>query len=85
MDFSAITKGYTSLQRRSLNNLFDTLILYQDCVERTSLYWAYQVGLNPSSQAASDQYRAVLKQGRDNVIKIVNQSLTRMEENFAVR
>ena len=85
MEFSAISKGYTSLQRRSLNNLFDTLILYQDCVERTSLYWAYQVGLNPSSQAASDQYRAVLKQGRDDAIKLIDQSLTSMEVNFTVR
>ena len=85
MDVSAIAKGYTGLQKRSLNNLFDTLILYQDCVERTSLYWAYQIGLSTDSQAASDQYRAVLKQGRDDAIKLIDQSLTSMEVNFSVR
>ncbi|MBC2711557.1 MAG: hypothetical protein HGJ94_11375 [Desulfosarcina sp.] len=83
MDISTITKDYTRLQKQSLNNLFDTLTLFQDHAEKTSRYWAYQMGVNNNAQAAVDQYRAVLKQGRDDARKLINEGFTNVEVSFA--
>jgi len=65
MDVSTIAKDYTCLQKQSLNNLFDTLTLFQDHAEKTSRSWAYQVDVENNAQSAVDQRWAVLKQGRD--------------------
>lgn len=83
MDVSTIAKDYTRLQKQSLNNLFDTMTLFQDHADRTSGYWAYQMGMNSDEQEGVDQYRTVLKQGRDNVRRLINEALTNVEGYFA--
>lgn len=83
MDVSTIVKDYTRLQKQSLNNLFDTLTLFQDHSEISGKYWAYQMGVNSNAQAAVNQYRTVLKQGRDEAKKMVNESFTKLEVYFA--
>ncbi len=83
MDVSKIAKNYTSLQKQSLNNIFDTMILFQDLAEKTSRYWASQMGINLDAQAAAYRYRAVLKQGHDDARELINESLTNVEVCFA--
>ena len=82
MDVSTIAKDYTCLQKQSLNNLFDTLTLFQDHAEKTSRYWAYQVGVENNAQSAVDQRWAVLKQGRDDARELINESFTNVEVYF---
>lgn len=78
-----IAKDYTRLQRQSLNNLFDTLVLFQDHAENASRYWVYQMGVNNNVQAAVDQYLTELKQGRDDARKLINEGLCNVEVYFA--
>ena len=75
MDVSRIAKDYTRLQKQSLNNLFDTMTLFQEHADRTSGYWAYQMGLSTNARSTSDQYRAVFMQGREYARKLIDQSL----------
>ena len=83
MDVSTITKENIRLQKQSLNNIFDTLALFQDLAEKTSRYWAYQMGMNLDAQAAAYRYRAVLNQGHDDARDLINESLTNVEVYFA--
>ncbi len=83
MDVSTIAKDYTHLQKQSLNNLFDTLTLFQDHAEKTGRYWAYQMGMNSDAQSVVDQYRTVLKQGRDDARKLINEGFTNVAVYFA--
>jgi hypothetical protein len=85
MDVSPITKNYICLQKQSLNNLFDTLTLFQDYAEKTSRYWAYQVGIENNAQSAVDQCWAVLKQGRDDARELINESFTNVEVILLVK
>ena len=48
-----------------------------------SNYWAYQMGINDNAQAAIDQYLKVLKQGRDDARKLINEGVTNVEVYFA--
>jgi len=82
MDVSTIAKDYTCLQKQSLNNLFDTLTLFQDHAEKTSRSWAYQVDVENNAQSAVDQCWAVLKQGRDDARELINESFTNVEVYF---
>ena len=83
MDVSTIARDHTRLQKQSLYNLFDTMALFQDHVEKTSRYWAYQMGVNDAAQAAADQYLRALKQSRDEVRALVDQGITNLEVYFA--
>lgn len=83
MDVSTIAKDNTRLQKQSLNNLFDIFSLFQDHAEKTSRYWAYQMGVDKNAQAAVDQYLKVLKQGREDVRALINQGITDVEVYFA--
>jgi hypothetical protein len=82
MDVSTIAKDYTRLQKQSLNNLFDILSIFQGQVEKTSRYWAYQMGVDDDAQAAFDQYSKVLKQGRDDARDMINRGVTNVEVYF---
>lgn len=84
MDVSEIAKEYARLQKQSFNNLFDTLELVQNHVDKTSSYWAYQMGIDKKAQTAADQWRLVLKQGCDDARKLINDGLTRMEVHFTI-
>lgn len=66
MDISTIAKDNICIQKQYLNNLFDTLTLFQDHAERASRYWAYQMGVKNDAQSTIDQFRVVLKQGEPN-------------------
>ena len=83
MNISTITQEYNRLQKQSLNNLFDVLSLFQGQVEKTSRYWAYQMGVDDDAQAAFDQYLKVLKQGSDDVRELINQGITNVDVYFA--
>ena len=83
MDVSAITKDYTRLQKKALNNFFDTLTLFQDHVDRTTRYLAYNMGLNGHAKAVSDQYNALQQKGLDDARKLIDQSLDNMEGYFS--
>ena len=83
MDVSTITKENIRLQKQSLNNIFDTLALFQDLAEKTSRYWAYQMGVNNNAQSAIDQFRVVLKQGCDDATELINEGFTNVDVYFA--
>jgi len=83
MDVSPIAKNYICLQKQFLNNLFDTLTLFQDHAEKTSRYWAYQMGVNNNAQSAIDQFRVVLKQGCDDATELINEGFTNVDVYFA--
>lgn len=83
MDAATIATDYILLQKRSFNNLFDTITLFQDCAENTSNYWAYRMGLNKSVHSAIDQWRATMKQSRSESKKLIDDSLSSMENYLA--
>jgi hypothetical protein len=83
MDIATIAKKCTHIQKQSLHNLIDTLFLFHENVERTSRYWACQIGLNGNAEVVSDQYRKLLKQGRENSVKLVDQSYNSLEDYFS--
>ena len=83
MDVLNTAKDNARLQQQSFNNLFDILSLFQDHVERSNRYWAYNIGVNENVQVAVDQYLKVLRQGRDNARELINQNFNDVEVYFA--
>jgi hypothetical protein len=80
---ATIAKKCAHLQKQSLQNLIDVLFLFHENAERTSRYWACQVGLNGNAEAVSDQYRKALKQGRENSVKWVDRGYSCLEDYFS--
>jgi hypothetical protein len=83
MDVSTIAKDNICIQKRYLNNIFDTLTLFQDYAEKTSRCWAYQMGVEDNARSAIDQFRVVLKQGCDDARELINECFTDVEVYFA--
>ncbi len=83
MDVATIAKDYVLLQKRSLNNIFDTMALLHDCAEHSGKYWANRLGVNDWTSDAADQWGMVIKQCRQNTQQFVNDGLTSVEAYFA--
>jgi hypothetical protein len=79
MDMVSIAKEYLNLQKRSANNIFDAVTLYQDFVDIRSQYWTDQINFNGKMRAAVDEWRVFFKKGREDSIKMVNDGFKYME------
>lgn len=82
MDPAAITKDFLDIQKQSLNNFFETMIVFQDQTEDTGRRWFKQLGFNEEAQEIADQWHAVFHRGRDDSRKFINESLSSMENYF---
>jgi hypothetical protein len=82
MDAAAITKDFISLQKQTINHLFDAMILFQDQAEKTSRLWTTQTGINEKAHEIVEQWRTIMIKGRDDSRKLINDSFTRMEDYF---
>lgn len=83
MDPASITKDFLGLQKQSLNNLFDTMVILHDQAENTGRLWSKQLGFNEQAQEIADRWRAVFNRGRDDSRKFINDSFSSMESYFA--
>ena len=72
MDMASIAKGYVNLQKRSANNLFDAVTLFQDFADNRSQYWTDQMSFNVKMKTVVDEWRVVFKKGGENSRKMVN-------------
>jgi hypothetical protein len=72
MDMAAIAKGYVDLQKRSANNLFDAVALFQDFADNRSQYWADQMGFDGKMKTVVDEWRVVFKKGCEDSLNLVN-------------
>ncbi|MGD2009511.1 MAG: hypothetical protein PVH69_01320 [Desulfobacterales bacterium] len=83
MDPATIAKDFIGIQKQSLNNFFDTMIVLQDQAEDTGRRWFKQLGFNEETQEIAHQWHAVFHRGRDDSRKFINDSLDGMEDYFA--
>jgi Tfp pilus assembly protein PilE len=83
MEMTSIAKDLIGLQKQATNNLFDAMALFQDQAERTNRYFANQMGLSDKAQENVDQWRTIFKEGRDESRRLINESLTSVEDYFA--
>ena len=80
MDAASMARGFVSLQKQSFNNFIDAMAIFQDQAERTNRLLADQMGIDEKAQEFADQWRTVVKKGRDDFRKQINDTYTRMEE-----
>jgi hypothetical protein len=60
MDISTIVRKNTLIQNQSVNNLFDSAILFQKSTERILDYWSAKMGVDKQVQTEMDQFWATL-------------------------
>ena len=83
MEMTSKAKDLIGLQKKAANNLFDAMALFQDQAERTNRYFGNQMGLSDEVQDYVDQWRTILKEGRDESRRFINESFTNLEDYFA--
>ena len=83
MEMTSMAKDFIGLQKKAANNLFDAMALFQDQAERTNRYFDNQMGLSDEVQDYVDQWRTILKEGRDESRRFINESFTNLEDYFA--
>ena len=83
MEMTSMAKDLIGLQKQAANNLFDAMALFKDQVERTSRYFANQMGISNESQECVDQWRTFFKESRAESRRFINDSFTSMEDYFA--
>jgi hypothetical protein len=79
MDMATIAKGYIDLQKRSTNNLFDAVALFQDFADNRSQYWADQMGFGGQMKTVVDEWRVIFKKGRQDSLNLVNDGFNGVE------
>jgi hypothetical protein len=79
MDMVAIVKEYVDLQKRSANNLFDAVTLFQDFADNRSQYWADQMGFDGQMKTVVDEWRVIFKKGRQDSLNLVNDGFNGVE------
>jgi predicted transcriptional regulator len=79
MDMIAIVKEYVDLQKRSANNLFDAVRLFQDFADNRNQYWVDQMSVDGKIKTVVDEWRVVFKKGCEDSIKLVNVGFKSME------
>jgi hypothetical protein len=55
MKMTSMAKDLIGLQKQAANNLFDAMALFQDQAERTSRYFANQMGISYKAQEYVNQ------------------------------
>ena len=83
MEMTSMAKDLIGLQKQAANNLFDAMALFQDQAERTSRYFANQMGISNEAQEYVDQMRTFFKEGRAESRRFINKSFTSMEDYCA--
>ena len=76
----SMAKDLIGLQKQAANNYFDAITLFQDQSEVTNRFFAKQFRINDNLLNYIDQWRALLKDGRDDYRKLVIESITNMED-----
>jgi hypothetical protein len=79
MDMVSVAKDYVNLQKRATNNFFDAVKLFQNFADNRSQYWIDQMNLNQQMKNVVAEWRANLKKGREDSIKMVNDGYHNME------
>jgi hypothetical protein len=82
MEMTSMAKDLIGLQKQAANNLFDALALFQDQAERTSRYFANQMGISNEAQEYVDQWRTFFKESRAESRRFIDKSFTSMEDYF---
>ena len=80
MEMKSMAKDLIGLQKQAANNYFDAITLFQDQAEITNRFFAKQFRVNDNVLNYIDQWRALLKDGRDDYRKLVIESITNMED-----
>ena len=80
MEIKSMAKDLIGLQKQAANNYFDAITLFQDQAEITNRFFAKQFRINDQALYYIDQWRALLKDGRDDYRKLVIESITNMED-----
>jgi hypothetical protein len=80
MEMKSMAKDLIGLQKQATNNCFDAITLFQDQAEITNRFFAKQIRLDDNVQDYIDQWRSILKDGRDEYRKLVIESITNMED-----
>lgn len=83
MDAASIAKDLVGLQKQTLNNIMEAMIICQNQAERSGRLLVNSMGINEKTQEFADQWRSVFIKGRDDTRKLINESFTRMEDYFA--
>ncbi len=78
-DMASIAKEYVDLQKRTANNLFDTIKIFQNFADHRSRYWANQMGVDGTMKKVVDEWRVVFEKGREDSVKMVNDGFNTME------
>ena len=79
MEMKSMAKDFIGLQKQAANNYFDAITLFQDQAEVTNRFFAKQFRMNDNVLNYIDQWRTLLKDGRDDCRKLVIESITNME------
>ena len=80
MEIKSMAKDFIGLQKQAANNYFDAITLFQDHAEVTNRFFAKQIRINDNLLNYIDQWRTLLKDGRDDYRKLVIESITNMED-----
>jgi hypothetical protein len=80
MEMKSMAKDLIGLQKQATNNCFDAITLFQDQAEITNRFFTKQIRLDDNVQDYIDQWRSILKDGRDEYRKLVIESITNMED-----
>jgi DNA-binding PadR family transcriptional regulator len=83
MELTSIAKDFIGLQKLAVNNFFEAMVIFQDQAESANRSIANQIGISDEGKEYIEQWRAIFKEGRDESRKLINESLTSMEDYFA--
>ena len=83
MKAKLISADFIHAQQRSFNTLMDTMISIQNQAESTNRLLADQMGVNQEAQDIIEQWRVVLKKGRDDFKTNVNEAYTLLQRYYA--
>ena len=83
MDAASIAKDLVGFQKQSFNSIMEAIIVFQNQADRTGKLLINSMGINEKTHEFTDQWRTVFIKGRDDSRKLINESLTHMEDYFA--
>jgi hypothetical protein len=64
MDMQSFAKENIRLQRRSLDNIFDTLAVMQHFAEQAGCYWLHRMAAGQTAHKSMDRWHSTLHQKR---------------------
>ncbi len=83
MDIESIARKNNVLQEHACRNIFDALDILQEYAERTSWYWAGQVGIDEPVKSMFDPYLRVSRGGRHHLKRLFEEGFASIDTWFA--